>query len=1297
MPPVVAVAGWALAGAAATSALAISLGYFLIGAAQVIGYGLLIGGTYAMSERAKRKAKAQYNASQVDRLVNVGSTTMPRELVLGRVRKGGSVIFRASTGTHRSRFVMVLALAGHECDGIETVYFNDTPVNLDAYGYVTDAPYSKSNVTDRFVKIPAGQTSVVIDSDFVAGSVNASYATSGYGDGIWDYYEQTGVPFTVTGNTVTLSTTYASEITVVYHKPAAEASKARVRWYLGQPGQQADAYLQSLFPGVWTSQHRLTGVTYAICEFLYDETAFASGLPTVTFVMRGAKCFDPRTSQTAWTRNPALQSRHVLTHPQFGQRTSLTATEDSRIVTAANVCDLSVDWNAKEPRPGSWGAIWSAVNAALQAAGVVGTQKLYTGDLVVPYGTPAADVLDDLAMATGGIWAFSRSEFYFKPGIYMPPVMELTQDDLAVEFSASEGGVSQQPITITTHKARVDKINVIKPTIWDAAQDYKSVPLAAVKVDSYVARDGGILSSEVQFTAVNSSVRAAYLSKILLRDARDSLTASLTLKLSAYAVEIFDIIELTIPRYGWNKKPFLVLGRTWTPQGLLKLDVKETSSEIYDMDDEFAVAGFASNTNLPNPWFVPVPVITSVASGTEELTLNSDGSIAANIRVRWTLPDDASFSNGTGTVEVRYGSMVQLGEAASVPTDFNWTTVTAEATALTLKLPNVLDGFTYAIQIRAKNALAPSEWSSTTLHKVVGKTAPPSNVPAVAVTVENNRLTARITPIGDLDCAGYEVRLANSNWGDSGSVFLGDVLTFNLFPYQIGTNTWYIKAYDRSGNYSTTALAFSYTMPALVNVTGVTSLFADTSLTAATVTLSWVDAAPTLGLAGYEITYLSKTVTAKANTITLPADWIGNRTYTIKTVDSAGFKSTGVSTAVEKLAPGPATNFKAQVIDNTVLLFWNLPTKTSLPVSHVLLKKNGATWATATEIGTKDGEFTTLTELAAGTYTYWLAVVDTDGVESEPVSLTTKVSQPPDFIFNGEFNSTFSGTKNNAVVANGYVYLPVNTTETFAQHFTNNAWTTPQAQITAGYPYYPQPGLNTGYYEEVFDFGTILSSSNVSLNLTGGALAGTATVATSLSLSTDNILYVDYPGLSSVYGSNFRYVKARVTVTQGTAGALYELRSVNVRLDAKLKSDAGSTSVTTDVNGTLFNFNSEFVEVVAINPSASGTTLLTAVYDYYDAIQTGTYSVVSGVCTIASTNHKAVVGGKVRLAASTGSLPIGVYTVVSVPNANTLTVNTASANSSGNILMYNNFGRLHLFNSAGTRVAGTVSWSIRGF
>ena len=166
----------------------------------------------------------------------------------------------------------------------------------------------------------------------------------------------------------------------------------------------------------------------------------------------------------------------------------------------------------------------------------------------------------------------------------------------------------------------------------------------------------------------------------------------------------------------------------------------------------------------------------------------------------------------------------------------------------------------------------------------------------------------------------------------------------------------------------------------------------------------------------------------------------------------------------------------------------------------------------------------------------------------------------------------------------------------------------------------------------------------------------------------------------------------------GTGDDLYNLVGLTVRLDAKLKSDAGSVAaVSTDASGTVANFNVQMVDVTSITLTPAGTTQATAVYDYKDTIITGTYSVTSNVATITATAHGQAIGQKVRLNFTSGTAPSSVYTIATVPNANSYTVALTTANTSGNVSTYSQGLRVYLFNSAGARASGTVSWAIRGY
>ena len=549
------------------------------------------------------------------------------------------------------------------------------------------------------------------------------------------------------------------------------------------------------------------------------------------------------------------------------------------------------------------------------------------------------------------------------------------------------------------------------------------------------------------------------------------------------------------------------------------------------------------------------------------------------------------------------------------------------------------------------------------------------------------------------DVSNYEVRTQDANWGtnDASRLFYGN--NDHLYtPYSGQASvTFYIRSIDFYGNYSAVTSSQTFTKAVVPNVTNIEYSYSDTSLTSATVTLTWDNVTTSqFDVALYELTYGGITKTVKANNITIAADWVGDRLFTIKTVDIHNNKSSGYSEIVTKLAPNPPTEVRAQVVDNTVMLYWTLPVRTSLPIDHILIKR-GPVWETATVLGDKKGEFTTINESTGGNFTYWLVAVDTEGVQSAPVSVTTLVSEPPDFVFHGEFNSTFAGTKSSATFDGSVLALPVNTTETFEQHFTSRGWASPQAQVNAGFPIFIQPSGGTGYYEEVFDFGQPLASSRVLLNYNGTVIAGSPVIVPRISLSLDNSTYIDYNGVTDVFGLNFRYVKVRITVTEATNVGLYEISQLTVRLDAKLKNDAGVVSaVSTDTLGTIVNFNKEFIDVQSITLSPSATSPVIPVYDMKDTFVSGTYSVSSGVCTVTINNHGMITGQKVKLFINNGSGITEIYTVTSY-TTNTFTVNMSSTNTSGGCSMYPQSFRVYLFNNSGTRVSANASWAIKGY
>jgi len=386
-----------------------------------------------------------------------------------------------------------------------------------------------------------------------------------------------------------------------------------------------------------------------------------------------------------------------------------------------------------------------------------------------------------------------------------------------------------------------------------------------------------------------------------------------------------------------------------------------------------------------------------------------------------------------------------------------------------------------------------------------------------------------------------------------------------------------------------------------------------------------------------------------------------------------------------------------QVVDNNVLLRWNDCT-TSLPIVAYELRR-GETWAGATVIGTKQGGFTSVFETQGGTYIYWLAGIDTAGNYGTPGSVAASVQQPPDYVLKLDQESTFSGTKTNAKINEGSdLLLGINLTETYEDHFTTRSWTTPQAQINAGYSRWIMPSTEAAAYEEVVDYGAVLASSKVSQTLTSTVVAGNFAVTPKISVRLDPAdPWTDFDGVDSAYTTNFRYIKFRYDFASSGGDDLMLLTELNYRLDSKLRNDFGTSQAKAPQSGTY---------------SRSGTTI-----------------------TVTATAHGLVAGDLVDLDFTSGTAADGVYAVATAASGSFTVTSATSGTTSGNVTLHAggtpvSFGinfvdveaisvtpsgtaprvaiydfqdtpnpttfKVLLFDMSGTRVAGPFSWSARG-
>lgn len=135
-------------------------------------------------------------------------------------------------------------------------------------------------------------------------------------------------------------------------------SRAYLWGHLGAPNQAADARLMQVFPGFWTSDHRLRGMAYVVGEFARPGTAedFSNIWPQsaqtpITCTVRGLRLWDPRSGTTYWSENSGLCILDYILSSD-GMAKAITDVDLGSFSAFADLCDEAVPLasGGSEPR-----------------------------------------------------------------------------------------------------------------------------------------------------------------------------------------------------------------------------------------------------------------------------------------------------------------------------------------------------------------------------------------------------------------------------------------------------------------------------------------------------------------------------------------------------------------------------------------------------------------------------------------------------------------------------------------------------------------------------------------------------------------------------------------------------------------------------------------------------------------------------------------------------------------------------------------------------------------------------------
>jgi len=320
------------------------------------------------------------------------------------------------------------------------------------------------------------------------------------------------------------------------------SSKVSLQWKDGSYPQTSlteNSGLNTNPPG-WTSSQRLDGISYLYVRMQYDATLFEQGLPNVSVLVKGKPVYDPRTSTTAYSNNPALCIRDYLLDIDYGLGCALDEIDEDSFEIAADVCDENSN--------------------QYQLDGVIDTSK-----------SPKT-IISDMLTACSGVLSYSNGKFHLRAAKYVAPSVTITEDDLI-------GEVAMQ----ATNSMR-DQFNTVKAIYYSLALNQVTDMPVQENTDLLYIDNGQKSSVDLSLPFTTSETRATKLAELSLFRSRNQMTVSVPVKLNKFNCQIGDNVSLTYPRLGFNSKVFEVVSWSFRYSGDdlgINLTLKENGPDSY--------------------------------------------------------------------------------------------------------------------------------------------------------------------------------------------------------------------------------------------------------------------------------------------------------------------------------------------------------------------------------------------------------------------------------------------------------------------------------------------------------------------------------------------------------------------------------------------------------------------------------------------------------------------------------------------------------------------------------------------
>ena len=521
-----------------------------------------------------------------------------RNTVYGKTRVGGTIVYRDVT-LNTKELRQIIAVAAHEINDIKKIFLNNGNETFEL-SLTTDFSESSGVYT-------------ITNTNFVNSDNDDTYGSGGL-------------------------------VKVIYEKGDQTTVNSAIQTAIGS--------------STWTNDHKLQGIAYIYISCIFDAEKW-KGYPTFSFEIEGKKVYDPRTSTTVYSTNPALIVRDYLKDTAYGFGAFDSEINDDTtgagFIKAANDCDDDITLTA-------------------------GTEDRYTLNGEYTASEEPQKVLETMLSSCAGQLTYNNGKFNLFVGKERTASGTITDDKLLA------------PVQITTKSSATNLVNGVKASYVNPDNRYQATEIRPYQDSTYLTEDtpSGEASANYEkfmnlsFPYTHTTTTAQRLARIALDYARQDQVLSVVVPIEFMTHQVGDIINLTNDRLGYSGKDFEITSMSFEfiedNYLALRLNLKEYSTTVFDN------ITYTADPTLPDDLdagdnTVPVPTGLTL---TEITKTPSFGDVAKQfyIRANWTNASDekiaateVAYKKSTDTVfvakSVAYGT-TRIIESAESDTTYNF-------------------------------------------------------------------------------------------------------------------------------------------------------------------------------------------------------------------------------------------------------------------------------------------------------------------------------------------------------------------------------------------------------------------------------------------------------------------------------------------------------------------------------------------------------------------------------------------------------------------------------------------------